>query len=105
MRYLGRALDFHSYRYFHLPSAVKVIHVSRSEKETCLWLPTAMPLGCWIWKYSRRLSGQEGPKVVPSLRGGLCYLSINSYNGTSISEAVPSVDKYSGKRYPECFCH
>lgn len=38
---LGRALDLHSCGYFHSPSATRVIYVSGSEKETCLWLPKA----------------------------------------------------------------
>lgn len=90
----GGALNLHSCRYFHSPSAMRVMYVSGSEKGTCLWLLEAMPLGCCIWKYPRRHSGQEGPKLcLPS--GNSCVLSheLSSHNGTSISEAAPTVEK------------
>lgn len=57
-----------------------------------------MPLGYCIWKYLRRHSGQEGPKVALSVRGQLCHLPMNSHNGTSISEAAPSMDKCACER-------
>lgn len=76
MRYPGRALDLHSCRYFHSPSAMRVMHVSGSEKETCLWLPEAMPLGRCIWKYPRRHSGQEGPKVLRAFIQGTAVFSL-----------------------------
>lgn len=74
MRYLGRALDLHSCRYFHSPSAMKVIYVFGSEKESVYGYPR---LCLWAIAYGNTSEGTQAKKVQKSLfqSGDSCVIS------------------------------
>lgn len=94
MRYPGRALDLHSCKHFYSPSAMKVIYVSGSEKESHHGY---LRLCLWAIAYGNNPEGTQAQKaksctfshrtVVLSLH------ELSSHSGISISEAAPSVDK------------